>query len=311
MDPTTYGKADTTVAALRVVPISGEDAGTTLATVCNYGCHPTSLGHPSSLISPDWPGSARDVVNETCGGTCIFLLGACGDTMPAQGHQGDPRVTERDGKKVGLATAATIIGMPTAGTQLTYSGPIVSGAVIGSWTPSPLPDILVSSLSALRTCTLTVRVPIRQLETSAAAKTRLEQAEERLVKVRSGDLVDDVSVRDATALVEQARRNLAKIVDFESSEPGRVKIWIWQLGDIFLVATSGEPYSAFQIELRQRVPSGVTVIVAAMTNGSMTPGYVLMHSPLVLGELTILVDILPTGTSCLQNTLGVGAIKTG
>eukprot|EP00035_Acanthoeca_spectabilis_P015676 m.314860 g.314860 ORF g.314860 m.314860 type:complete len:271 (-) comp16412_c0_seq18:1728-2540(-) len=213
--------------------------------------------------------------------------------------------------QVGLATAATIIGMPTAGTQLTYSGPIVSGAVIGSWTPSPLPDILVSSLSALRTCTLTVRVPIRQLETSAAAKTRLEQAEERLVKVRSGDLVDDVSVRDATALVEQARRNLAKIVDFESSEPGRVKIWIWQLGDIFLVATSGEPYSAFQIELRQRVPSGVTVIVAAMTNGSMTPGYVLMHSPLVLGELTILVDILPTGTSCLQNTLGVGAIKTG
>ena len=30
----------------------------------------------------------------------MFVLGACGETMPAQGHQGDPAVTERDGRKV-------------------------------------------------------------------------------------------------------------------------------------------------------------------------------------------------------------------
>ena len=54
MDPSTYGEADRTVAALRITVANGERAGVTVATVCNYGCHPTSLGHPSSLISPDW-----------------------------------------------------------------------------------------------------------------------------------------------------------------------------------------------------------------------------------------------------------------
>ena len=52
--------------------------------------------------------------------------------------------------QVGLATAAAIVGMPPAGTQLTYSGPIVSGAVIGAWTPVPLPEESVGRLSVVR-----------------------------------------------------------------------------------------------------------------------------------------------------------------
>jgi hypothetical protein len=183
-DPTTYGQADKTVVALRIVAQGGQHPGGTMATVCNYGCHATSLGHPSSLISPDWPGSAREQVDEICGGTCVFVLGASGETMPAQGHQGDPAVTERDGRKVrpdvaaplspdlfrssritpshlptfppsppliitasrdlpraiskvGLATAAAIIGIPAPGTELVYSGPIVSGAVIGDTRECP------------------------------------------------------------------------------------------------------------------------------------------------------------------------------
>ena len=190
------------------------------------------------------PGAAREQVDAVCGGTCVFVLGACGETMPAQGHQGDPAVTDRDGQKVlacrasffrprvdsypsctsfhlsllslfffsvslslslslahslhpliacicvfrrahaftnmlpilchgrsfytapappyvgvfgsrwgviplcmplhlgtkvGLATAAAIVGLPAPGTQLEYSGPIVSGAVIGTWTPGNHP----------------------------------------------------------------------------------------------------------------------------------------------------------------------------
>ena len=50
------------------------------------------------------------------------------------------------------------------------------------------------------------------------------------------------AIQDATALVEQARRNLAKIIDVEACDDlTAVKLWVWQLGDIFFVATSGEP----------------------------------------------------------------------
>jgi hypothetical protein len=37
-------------------------------------------------------------------------------------------------------------------------------------------------------------------------------------------------------------------------------------------------YSDLQVELRKRVPPGVRVVVAVMTNGSMTPGYILPSS---------------------------------
>lgn len=40
-DPTTYNEADDAVVALK---ITTEKSGVTMATVCNYGCHPTSLG---------------------------------------------------------------------------------------------------------------------------------------------------------------------------------------------------------------------------------------------------------------------------
>ena len=83
LDPSTYGQADRALVALRVVAQSAEP-GVTLATVCNYGCHPTSLGHPSSLISPDWPGSAREQLDSICGGQCVFVLGACGETIPSR-----------------------------------------------------------------------------------------------------------------------------------------------------------------------------------------------------------------------------------
>lgn len=299
-NPQTHGEADKTVVALRVTAAGGDRDGATVATLCNYGCHPTSLGHPSTLISPDYPGACRDQIDAVCGGTCVFVLGACGETMPVMGHQGNPEVTERDGQKLGLAAAAAIAGLPKPGHQLTYSGPIVSGAVIGAWSPEPLPAAAVARAQAVRSCTLKVLVPIRKLESVESATAVLAAAEAAAVLAASAASPDPTAVRDTIALAEQARRSLTKLKDFGSGSGPNISVHVWQLGDIFVVATPGEPYEALQVEIRNRAPAGVKIIVAAMTNGSHGPGY-----------------ILPSGTGgvgcgCYQDRialLGAGALE--
>ena len=66
------------------------------------------MGHPTSLLSPDWPGATRLAVEEEVGGVCVFVLGACGETSCIQAHQGDPDVTDRDGRRVGLAACSAL-----------------------------------------------------------------------------------------------------------------------------------------------------------------------------------------------------------
>lgn len=88
--------------------------------------------------------------------------------------------------------------------------------------------------------------------------------------------------------------------DFASGNGPNISIHVWQLGDIFVVATPGEPYEALQVEIRKRAPAGVKIVVAAMTNGSHGPGYIL---PSGIGGV---------GCGCYQDRialLGAGALE--
>ena len=138
-------------------------------------------GHPTSLLSPDWPGATRVAMEEEVGGVCVFVLGACGATACIQAHQGDPAVTERDGRRVGLAACSALGSLPPdGGVQLEYSGPIISGAVIGQWSPAPFSAEAVKNASAFRSKELAVSVPMRPMESAESAKANLDEAEARL-----------------------------------------------------------------------------------------------------------------------------------
>lgn len=105
------------------------------------------------------------------------------------------------------------------------------------------------------------------------------------------------------ALTEQARRNYRKVADWQEDGGVVYKIIVWQLGDIFVVAVPGEPYTELQVRcwtcqvlcngiilnlcavlchgglgtqvmIRKAVPEK-HVIVSVNTNGSLTQGYIL------------------------------------
>ena len=65
------GEVDDTLLAVRVTADAGGDIsgnGRVMATITNYGCHPQSLGPENSLVSADWPGTTRELLESTFGG---------------------------------------------------------------------------------------------------------------------------------------------------------------------------------------------------------------------------------------------------
>ena len=71
--------ADDTVVVGRIVRTDG----TLLAVLVNYACHPTTLAWQNRLVSPDFVGAAREVVERALPGTlCAFLQGACRRARP-------------------------------------------------------------------------------------------------------------------------------------------------------------------------------------------------------------------------------------
>lgn len=56
------------------------------------------------------------------------------------------------------------------------------------------------------------------------------------------------------ALTEQARRNYRKVADWQEDGGVVYTIVVWQLGDVFVVAVPGEPYSELQVRSSAKVP---------------------------------------------------------
>lgn len=74
----------------RVEPAApGEPLPTTtpLATIVNYACHPTTLAWQNTLVSPDYVGAMRDLVEESTGAPVAFFQGP-GELAPREQYTG-------------------------------------------------------------------------------------------------------------------------------------------------------------------------------------------------------------------------------
>src|SRR4029453_11991738 len=105
------GEADDTILGARIT----NDAGKTLPPLVNYARQPTTLAWDNTLISPDFPGAMREIVEAATGAPCIFLQGASGDLGPREGFVGDPAIADRNGRQLGHAALAALESLPKPG----------------------------------------------------------------------------------------------------------------------------------------------------------------------------------------------------
>ena len=128
------GGADDTVLVGRIT----DEGGKRLAMIVNYACHPTTLAWENTLISPDYIGAMCEVVEHATGAPCLFIQGASGDIGPRDGFVGDVAVADRNGRQLGYAVMSAVESMPGPGTSYEYTGPVISGATLGTWQYIPV-----------------------------------------------------------------------------------------------------------------------------------------------------------------------------
>jgi hypothetical protein len=237
-------EADETVLVGRV---TGAD-GAVLATIFNYACHPTTLAWDNKLLSPDYVGAAREVLEQAFSAPALFLQGAAGEVAPRDDYVGDTAVADRNGRQLGHAAAAAIEALPPAGTQFAYTGMVASGANLGAWAYEPAGP--------------------EQLERARV----LERALDRVPLQRKEDLgvVESLSSSTPESGPEREkalRRELLRLA-LGDDPVHQMPLWTWRLGEALLVAVPNEPYTVFQTELRRRF-AGTPVLVLMTTNGGV------------------------------------------
>lgn len=281
---------DDTVVVARVT----EPGGRHLASVVNYGCHPTTLAWENTLLSPDYPGAMRELVERETGAPCVFALGACGDLGPRRGFVGDPQAADRNGRELGYAALALLSGLGPPETELTYTGPVVSGATLGTWADLPLSDARRDAASGFAHGSYRVDLPLKSLPTPDQLRAEIAQWESRRQEAEAAG--DAVAARDCGARAERARRWTGRVEELHGQECYPMPFSVLRMGDAVWVTCAGEPYSALQLELRKRFPSKV-VLVSPLA-GAMEIAYLLPREKYGIGLYQEEPSILAPG--CLE-----------
>jgi hypothetical protein len=268
--------ADDTLLVARVTRETGE----VIATLFNYACHPTTLAWENRLLSPDYIGAAREVLEQAFAAPALFLHGASGDLAPRDNYVGDASVADRNGRQLGYAAAAAIEALPPAGTQFVYAGIVASGANLGAWEYQP--------------CDEAQRQASEQLAAHVSPVELQRKEDIGVVERASGAAPDSVQEREKAL----RRRFLAEALG--EGPVFEMPLWIWRLGGALLVAVPNEPYSVFQVELRRRLP-GTPLLVLGTTNrtmGYLSPAetygtglYQEQQSPFAPGCLELTIDV--------------------
>jgi hypothetical protein len=280
-------RADDTVLVGRVT----DDGGEVVGLVVSYACHPTVLGWANRLISPDYVGAMRDLIAaDYPGAITVFIQGASGELAPARQYRDAASDADRAGRALGHAVLAAIELMPAPGHRLAPTSVVESGAPLGLWEERPVPTA--------------DQVRVQRLDLQLPRKTKVVA------------LPDDLPEH-----VRAERQARAELVDLGAGTGAEVPyaVWIWELGELVLVAHPGEAYSWLASTLRQALAPR-PVLVANLTNGAGAfylppreaydrPSYTVAQTPVGPGSLehlaaAVLTAVGVTATSpSLQPTI--------
>lgn len=219
--------------------------GTILGTIINYACHPTTLAWENQLISPDFPGMAREILEkETNQAPCLFMQGASGELAPAGQYSGEITLADRHGRELGYAALSTLEGMGPSSSTLRYIEKLESGAPLAIWKRFQ------------KEMSVTLKASCVAIE--LGLKDLLKKDEiERLLKTATDGFER-----------ERLRRKAGVCSNFSNPDETVEKFWVWQLGDSFLVAHPFEAYSHLQLALRQAFPNEA-IAVGNLSNGGL------------------------------------------
>jgi hypothetical protein len=241
-----FNPTNTADDTLIVARVTGP-AGTPLATIANYACHPTTLAWDNELVSPDFVGELRSTIEGQGAGLGLFLQGASGELAPRYQYVGDPAVADAHGRELAHAVLATVQAMEPPGQRLVFDRVVESGAPLATWRRELRPATAVTkSLAAQRR---TVDLPLKDWPSAAELAAQFATCTDR-------------------PLAERIRRRLRIREALGDGPTFPLEIWGWRIGEALVLGTMAEAYSCIQQNVRAAF-SDREVVWLNLVNGSV------------------------------------------
>jgi hypothetical protein len=156
---------------------------------------------------------------------------------------GDVAVADRHGRRVGFAALSALEGMLRPGAKLKYRGVVESGAPLAVWRAE---DSAASNVTAA--AMRKVELALKPLAPLAELEEQWRTCEDPVLKERLW-----------------RKRGVRKVVG--DGATAAMGLWVWRVGDAFIVGQPNETYSEFQLSLRREFrPEAVAVL--NIVNGS-------------------------------------------
>lgn len=244
------GPVDHDVGVLRIDAIGAGD-GRPLATVLHYACHPITVGPDDDLMTPDYPGAAKETIEEATGSTCLFLQGAAGDVGPIRGvARGGIDEYRALGRRLGHVGSQAWLSLGDDFRRERYAETLPSGAPLAVYETEPV----APEPRSVRVHTTEVELPLRDLPAPGVARREYQDRADRLAEMRETD-ADEATIQRAGTEVRRAEIRAGVAERYAGRNVERLEVQIVAAGDdVALVAVPGEPFVEVQQEVKSRSP---------------------------------------------------------
>jgi hypothetical protein len=241
------GPVDPEVKLIRIDDADGQP----LAALVNYACHPITVGPDCTLITPDYPGVVKRVVEQSTGATCLFLQGAAGNVGPIRGvARNGLNEYRRLGAILGSEAARIWWELNTRPSHERYAGTLESGAPLAIYADEMQPD----ADTTLRVATRPLHLPLKQLPPPEQLESEFSGYNDRLNQLRATG-GPDADILELTMLAKRTgmRADLARRSHGQTRRT--FDLQIMTIGDsIALVAMPGEPFVEIGMAIKRGSP---------------------------------------------------------
>ena len=241
------GPTDPEVRLVRIDDLSGQP----LAAIVNYACHPITVGPDCDLITPDYPGVAKRVVEEATGATCLFLQGAAGDVGPIRGvarHGLDEY--ERLGAILGHEASRVWWELEVPPRKERYITTLESGAPLAVYEEESIEEDDVG----IRIGARSMQLPIKELPDHEPLEADLAAHVKRLDELRKAEAGDEALIQ-ATMQAKRVKMRADMARELRGQTHRTFEAQVFAIGaKIALAAIPGEPFVEIGLQIKKQSP---------------------------------------------------------
>jgi len=251
------GITDHKVEVLRIDDIDGKP----LAVITNYPAHPVVMGYHTYLLSADYPGVVRRIVEGATGATCLFLTGAAGNQAALSFLQSDWGEQERMGGQIAGAAVRAFFEIETRPHELIReAGVSLSNIALyhKEFRNGPTHQVF-------KVATRQVKVPLQRLPSLEDAKASLAAADAMLEKLER-EKAPTTKTYPGSLVKRWAEGVLRKVKGGVQQEDLSFEIIGMRIDDCLLVAMPGEPFVEIGLGVKELAKTPHTIF-AGYCNG--------------------------------------------